>query len=65
MINPSFEKNYTMEDTNKELVSCFNTENTLEEISIQNHIDYYALVDFVLDFVQKGECELYESEKSY
>ncbi len=65
LINPSFEKNYTMEDTNKELVSCFNTENTLEEISIQNHIDYYALVDFVLDFVQKGECELYESEKSY
>lgn len=61
LINPSFEKNYIMEDTKKELISCFNTENTLEDISIQNHIDYYALVDFVLELVRKGGCEIYES----
>ena len=54
-----------MEDKNRELISYFNTEDTLEKISVQNHIDYYVLADFVLDLARKGGCELYESEKNY
>ncbi len=65
LVNPSFEKNYIMEDKNRELISYFNTEDTLEKISVQNHIDYYVLADFVLDLARKGGCELYESEKNY